>query len=288
MNNTWQEIAELFQNELNELYPSGEIKELFSLTVEHLSGRRSNQLHFLKNEQPPPQASAEIDNILAQLKTGKPIQHVLGYAHFYGHIFEVSEHTLIPRPETEELVHLIRQDHKNTKNKSCIDIGTGTGCIPISLAKCMPQHQYWAIDISKEALEVAKRNAQKNDVDIQFIQMDILEWDLVFASDLKFDIIVSNPPYITTIEKADMHQNVLAFEPHSALFVEDSAPLLFYDYIGDFAKEHLTSTGYLYFEINQYLADETAELLSKKGFNNVQLFNDINGAKRMIRANAPS
>ncbi|TDQ73847.1 release factor glutamine methyltransferase [Sphingobacterium yanglingense] len=288
MNNTWQEIAELFQKELKELYPSAEINELFSLTVEHLCGKRSNQLHLIKHEQPTPKASAETEHILAQLKTGRPIQHVLGYAHFYGHIFEVSEHTLIPRPETEELVHLIRQDSKSKQALNCIDIGTGTGCIPISLAKCMPQHQYWAIDISKEALEVAKRNAQKNEVDIQFIQMDILEWDLAFASDLKFDIIVSNPPYITTLEKADMHQNVLAFEPHSALFVEDSAPLLFYDYIGDFAKEHLTPEGHLYFEINQYLADETAELLSKKGFNNVQIFNDINGAKRMIRANAPS
>ncbi len=288
MNNTWQEIAEIFHNELSELYPSAEIKVLFSLSVEHLSGIRSNQFIFHKNERPTVAASAGIKNILAQLKTGRPIQHILGYAHFYGHIFEVSEHTLIPRPETEELVHLIRQDYQNKNNLSCIDIGTGTGCIPISLAKCMPQHNYWAVDISKEALEVAKRNAQKNEVDIQFIQMDILEWDLVFAAELKFDVIVSNPPYITTIEKEEMHQNVLAFEPHSALFVEDSAPLLFYDYIGDFAKEHLTSTGHLYFEINQYLAEETADLLSKKGFKNVQLFHDINGAKRMIRANAPS
>lgn len=288
MNKTWQEIAESFQQALNSIYPTDEIKQLFLLSLEHETGFKSSQFLAIKNEQATPASAAAIAHILAQLQTGRPIQHILGYAHFYGNIFEVSEHTLIPRPETEELVHLIRQDYKNKKNASCIDIGTGTGCIPISLAKYMPQHKYWALDISKEALEVAKRNALKNKVDIQFLQMDILEWDLVFAADLKFDIIVSNPPYITNAEKTDMHQNVLDFEPHTALFVEDSAPLLFYDYIADFAKSHLNPSGQLYFEINQFLAEETVDLLVKKGFKNVEIHHDINGAKRMIRAKVPS
>ncbi|ERJ58772.1 peptide chain release factor N(5)-glutamine methyltransferase [Sphingobacterium paucimobilis] len=284
MDNTWHSIGRSFQEVLQTLYPLAETEQLFLFAVEDITGSTPSQYHRIKNEEATAAQAAAMQDILAQLQTGRPIQHIVGYAHFYGHIFEVSEDTLIPRPETEELVHLIQQDHRGKQAMNCIDIGTGSGCIPISLALCMPQHNYWAVDISPGALTVAKRNAQKHGTAIQFIQADILEWDLVFQAGQTFDIIVSNPPYITNDEKKEMHQNVLAFEPHSALFVEDSAPLLFYDYIADFAKAHLSPDGYLYFEINQYLGAETVELLSKKGFQQVKLYKDINGADRMIRA----
>lgn len=284
MNNTWHDIAESFQEALSGLYPSSEVKQLYLLAVEHVAGNKRNEYYPIKNQKAKPEQIIAMQEILVELQIGRPIQHVLGYAHFYGNIFKVTEDTLIPRPETEELVHLVKKDYKDQQAINCIDIGTGTGCIPISLALHMPQHNYWAVDISTGALQVAKHNALKYEVDVQFLQLDILEWDLVFQTDQKFDVIISNPPYITTAEKNDMHQNVLAFEPHTALFVEDSAPLLFYDYIADFAKVHLASNGYLYFEINQYLGQETVELLSKKGFKYVELYKDINGADRIIRA----
>ncbi len=284
MDNTWHTIAQSFQKALKELYPDSEIEQLFILAVEHCT--KSKRVHYqhLKNEEPSSEQQIAMQEVLAQLQTGRPIQQILGYAFFYGSIFEVNQDTLIPRPETEELVHLIKQDFKSKQTINCIDIGTGTGCIPISLALHMPQHNYWALDISPAALQVAKRNAQKYQVEIQFLQFDILEWDLVFQTDQYFDIIVSNPPYITPAEKKDMHRNVLDFEPHTALFVEDSAPLLFYDYIAEFAKQHLTQGGVLYFEINQYLGQQTVELLSKKGFKTIELHKDINGADRMIKA----
>ncbi|MBL1407667.1 peptide chain release factor N(5)-glutamine methyltransferase [Sphingobacterium faecale] len=284
MNNTWHAISRSFQEVLQELYPASEVEQIYLLAVEDITATAPSQYHRIRNEIPSVEQTNRLQEILSQLQTGRPIQQILGYAHFYGHIFEVSEDTLIPRPETEELVHLIQQDHRDHYAMDFIDIGTGTGCIPISLAIRMPQHKYWALDISPNALNVAKRNAQKHSTNVQFIQADILEWDLVFQQEQTYDVIVSNPPYITQAEKKEMHQNVLAFEPHSALFVEDSAPLLFYDYIADFAKSHLRPNGRLYFEINQYLGAETVELLSKKGFRQIQLYKDINGADRIIRA----
>lgn len=285
MNKTWHDIAETFRMELASLYPPDESMQLFLLAVEHLSGRAGRQYSLFKNEIVSSSDAETLTGILQQLQTARPIQHILGYAHFYGSTFEVSEHTLVPRAETEELVHLIINDHKSTQTPlQCIDIGTGTGCIPISLARHMPHHQYTAVDISHGALQVARQNAAKHHVNIQFMEVDILEWDLVFPEELRFDIIVSNPPYITPKERQDMHPNVLNFEPHTALFVEESAPLLFYDYIADFAKAHLNKGGHLYVEINQYLAAETAGLFTKKGFKEVQVYKDIHGADRMIRA----
>lgn len=284
MNYTWNAIERIYNTELEILYPSAEIKQLFLLSVEDITKYSSTQIIALKNQEVSSSEFEKINIILAQLKTGKPIQHILGYAHFYRNKFKVSEHTLIPRPETEELVHLIIQDQKEKKHASIIDIGTGSGCIPISLAIHMPQHDYWAVDIEKDALNVAKHNAKCMNTTIQFMEIDILEWDLVFPSNLKFDIIVSNPPYIRESEKNQIHRNVLGFEPHSALFVEDSTPLLFYDHISDFAKLHLNTEGHLYFEINQYLSSETANLLKKKGFKDIQIIKDINGANRIIKS----
>lgn len=283
MGTTWKDIEVLFQQKLAPLYDADEIKALFLIVIEDIAGLNSGK-YFLEKSNPANFYTAQINLILQDLIKGKPLQHILGKADFFGLKFEVNENTLIPRPETEELVQLILQDHKHQSPLRVVDIGTGTGCIPITLQKHLKESDVWAIDISAQAIEVAKRNNIILQQNVQFILADILEWEFMFAEPQGFDIVVSNPPYITPIEKQDMHANVLHHEPHSALFVEESAPLIFYDYIADFALHHLKADGTLYFEINQYLGEETADLLRKKGFGSVEVFKDINAADRMIRA----
>ena len=223
------------------------------------------------------------NTILADLQHEKPIQYITGEAWFYGLQFEVNENTLIPRPETEELVEWIIESQKSkVQSQKCeiLDIGTGTGCIPISLKTNLPQANVSAIDVSEKALEVAKRNAVSNKVDISFIQADILE-----VEDLSqyFDIIVSNPPYVRNLEKQEIKKNVLDYEPHLALFVEDTDALLFYRKIAQLALKNLSPNGLLFFEINQYLGKETVELLDNLGFKNIELKKDIYGNDRMIK-----
>lgn len=284
MNCTWKDIELLYSADLERLYPLEEIKQLFLLVIEQITKSSSINYVMIKDNVTTDLEFQMAKKILDELKTGRPIQYILQSAHFYGNTFKVSPDTLIPRPETEELVHLVIKDYKGKLGCCMIDIGTGTGCIPISLAYHMPQHSYWAVDVSKEALNIAKQNASLVNNSIQFMEIDILEWSLVFPEGLKFDVIISNPPYITHAEKGEMHRNVLDFEPHLALFVENTTPLLFYDYISDFAKSHLKDEGVVFFEINQYLSSETADLLNKKGFENIQVIKDINGADRIIRA----
>jgi release factor glutamine methyltransferase len=283
MGTTWKDFEILFQQKLAPVYDADEIKTLFLMVIEDIAGVSSGK-YLIEKSNPADNYTAQIYSILQDLMNGKPLQHILGKADFYGLKFEVNESTLIPRPETEELVHLILQDHIKQAKLKVIDIGTGTGCIPITLQKHLNKSNVWAVDISAEAIEVAKRNNSRLHQNVQFILADILEWEFMFAETQGFDIIVSNPPYITPLEKQHMHANVLNNEPHSALFVEESAPLIFYDYIADFALYHLQPDGTLYFEINQYLSQETADLLHKKGFETVEIFKDINGADRMIRA----
>ncbi|MBP3943541.1 peptide chain release factor N(5)-glutamine methyltransferase [Sphingobacteriaceae bacterium WQ 2009] len=272
-----------FINELANLYDRQEAEELYSLLVENkLQIKRAayklRQDEFLTEEQ-----EQVFKQALAALKTGKPIQYILNEAHFYGLTFEVNPYVLIPRAETEELVHYILQQHTSPQALKLIDIGTGSGCIPITLKKHLPAAQVSSLDISKEALLTAQKNATNNDVAIHFINADILEWEYLF-SDQQFDIIVSNPPYITPKEKDDMHLNVLNFEPHLALFVEEVAPLLFYETIASFALAHLREQGDLYFEINRYYGAQTKDMLQKKGFQEVRLIQDMYGADRIIHA----
>lgn len=284
MTKTWTHIASEFQDDLATIYPKEEIHQLFLIVFEHITGDKSMVAYHAAQKDLVSSATAEkAQDILQQLKSQKPIQHILGEAYFYGHMLEVSEHTLIPRSETEELVHLILKENNTKSDLRIIDIGTGTGCIPIALAKRL-KGDYTAVELSSEAIQVAKRNAKKYQSNIKFIQADILEWELFFPSEEQYDIIVSNPPYITPKEKLEMHANVLHFEPHLALFVEEEAPLLFYDYIADFALVHLSTNGILYFEINQYLSQQTSDLLKKKGFQEVEIIQDINAADRIIRA----
>jgi release factor glutamine methyltransferase len=225
------------------------------------------------------------DAILEKLQLEIPIQYILGTTHFYGLEFNVNENVLIPRPETEELVEWIISSAVNMlkfTNLKILDIGTGSGCIAISLAKNISDAQVFAIDISEKALATAKENADLNEVAVAFIQRNILE-----TNDLEqqFDIIVSNPPYVRNLEKAEIKSNVLANEPHLALFVEDNDALIFYRKIAELATKNLFLEGKLFFEINQYLGKETVELLEKMHFKNIELRKDIYGNDRMISCN---
>jgi release factor glutamine methyltransferase len=281
---TLSAIDKKYQTSLALLYAVGEIQQLFLIALENVSGLSRSQYLSRRGQVVDDIVVTKMENILAGLERGEPIQHILGEAHFYGLNLVVSPDTLIPRPETEELVHLILQNHRGQQGLKIIDIGTGSGCIAVALAKGLSNSEVWAMDVSSSALSVARENARLYRQQINFVQGDILEWDMVFGAEQQFDVIVSNPPYITPKEKEMMHPNVLQYEPHLALFVEEEAPLLFYDYIADFALSHLLDTGSLYFEINQYLGLETADMLRKKGFVDVRLLKDINAVDRMIVA----
>jgi release factor glutamine methyltransferase len=229
-----------------------------------------------------------LKSILKSLEREEPIQYILGNTEFYGLSFFVNKNTLIPRSETEELVAWVQTEIAalRTKNQnkflSILDIGTGTGCIPISLAKNIDSVKISAIDISSEALLVAKENALLNKVAINFIELDILNAEKLPQ---KYDIIVSNPPYVRELEKVEIKNNVLENEPHLALFVANDNPLIFYSKIADLAKKQLLKNGLLFFEINQYLGRETLQMLQEKGFKNSELRKDLFGNYRMIKCN---
>lgn len=216
------------------------------------------------------------------LLKNKPLQYIIGETEFCNLKFKVNENVLIPRPETSELVHLITNRQQTTDNSqlTILDIGTGSGCIAISLAKQLPQSQVYALDISEKALCVAKDNAYINNVDITFIHDDILS--LRNKIETKFDIIVSNPPYVRDLEKAEMRDNVLNWEPHNALFVSDDDPLIFYRNILEFAKTHLKENGEVWFEINEYLGKEMKDLCREMGFSNVNIYKDFREKERFL------
>ena len=219
-------------------------------------------------------------NIIDQLQLQKPIQYILGETEFYGLRFKVNSSVLIPRPETEELVDWILKNNSNkSKQLRILDIGTGSGCIPITLARNLNNSEVSAVDISRDALKVAEVNAEINKVKVNFIEMDILKTTKLSE---RYDIIVSNPPYVRELEKQKMHKNVLEFEPHIALFVEDEDPLLFYLKITQLASKSLSEGGQLYFEINQYLGERMVQLLSDYKFRDIEIRKDIFGNDRMI------
>jgi len=226
------------------------------------------------------------ESAIQKLKEEQPIQYILGETEFYGLPFKVTENTLIPRPETEELVDWILKDQALVDNDDLriLDIGTGSGCIPISLAKNLSKVKVTTVDVSEEAVKVAKVNAKQNKVDVDFVNDSILNPKIVNDSKYIFDVIVSNPPYVRNLEKQEIKKNVLAHEPHLALFVEDDDALIFYRKIAEFALMHLRREGVLYFEINQYLGEETVELIKKIGFETVELRKDMSGNDRMIKA----
>ena len=276
-----QSTINYIKKELNTIYSSRETESISYILLEHVLDYSRMQIQFSKTETLEQNTLEQVKNFVEELKTNKPIQYVLGEADFYELKFKVNEHTLIPRPETEELVHAIINENKST-NLTILDIGTGSGCIPICLAKNLNQAKISTADISEKAIETAKENAKLNDVEISFYNRDILKW-MDFNWE-KYDIIVSNPPYVTEAEKEKMEKNVLKYEPHTALFVSDHDPLIFYRTISELAISHLKKGGKLYFEINESLGNEMKELLKEKGFTNILLHKDINGKNRMMSA----
>lgn len=216
------------------------------------------------------------------LLKNKPIQYIIGETEFCDLKFKVNENVLIPRPETSELVRLIANSHQPSTISNILDIGTGSGCIAISLAKMIPQSNVYALDISEKALDVAKENAINNNVNITFIQDDILTKTQTLTQ-TKFDIIVSNPPYVRELEKIDMHNNILQWEPHNALFVSDEDPLIFYRSILEFSKKHLKENGEIWFEINEYLGKEMKALCEEVGLSNIEIYKDFRDKERFLR-----
>ena len=216
----------------------------------------------------------------------EPLQYILEKAWFYDLELKVNPHVLIPRPETEELVTWIIESQV-IPNAEILDIGTGSGCIPLTLAKHLPKANVSALDVDLKALEIAKENAQQLNLAVEFKVIDILN-EKQWATLSKFDCIVSNPPYIPTVEKSKMHANVLNFEPHLALFVEDNNALIFYEKIADFALSHLKNKGFLFFECNEFNAKDCADMLHKKGFQSIEIKQDLQGKDRMIRCTLTS
>ena len=291
-------IVKQYRNYFNEtlktIYPITEIDSFFFLLLEEYLGFRRVDIVLKSDFKITQETLNLLQSATKQLEQEVPLQYIIGKTEFYGLPFVVNKHVLIPRPETEELVAWVVSESSRfktfntsikqtteTKQLKILDIGTGSGCIPISLKKQLPFAKISAIDISKEALTVAKKNAVLNNVDIHFILQDILK---TVALDQHYDIIISNPPYVRELEKKELKNNVLKNEPHVALFVENDNPLIFYAKIAELAKKYLNKNGLLFFEINQYLGTETIDLVNKKGLKNIQLKKDMFGNDRIIVA----
>jgi protein-(glutamine-N5) methyltransferase, release factor-specific len=276
-------ITTHIQETLSTLYPPEEIRYIVRLILSHVCGLSYNQQILCKDKQISEKEKAEILAIVNRLKKMEPLQYILCETEFYSLPIKVNPSVLIPRPETEELVDIIIKYSKPLRKLKILDIGTGSGCIPIALAKHIPDATVTAIDISDAALLTAKENASLNNVDIHFIQADILNTSR--SSEIipgNFDIIVSNPPYVTEKEKDAMCENVIAYEPHRALFVSDEDPILFYKAIADFSLLKLATGGMIYLEINANYDIIISEMLYEKGFANIKISSDLSGKNRFI------
>ncbi len=270
------------KKELNNLYDKPEIQSFINIIFQHLLNFSKIDILLKTDTKLTNSTIIKIIKIIEQLKKYKPIQYILGETEFYELKFIVTPKVLIPRPETEELVKWIIDDANTKQNINILDIGTGSGCIAVALVRNLDNSKVFAIEKNKDALNIARQNAKLNNVNINFFNDDILNCKKTNFNNT-FDIIVSNPPYVRELEKQFMNKNVLNYEPHSALFVYDNNALIFYDAIADFAIKHLKKTGKLYFEINEYLPNQLADLLRKKGFKNIVVKKDINDKNRMIR-----
>jgi release factor glutamine methyltransferase len=321
---TLKELQHHFHEQLNTIYGKNEISSLFKLVMEHYLNLKSIDLALHPKHKVSNTALDHIIEAINRLKLEEPIQYIIGETEFFGMLFKVNPFTLIPRPETEELVqwiiedlsipkaignksqapnpkHLIpttnnQQPTTNNQHLTILYIGTGSGCIAVSLAKHLPNAKVYAMDISQEALKIAEDNAKLNEVAVNFIEADILDsCHAELPPDVragvsefhKFDIIVSNPPYVRELEKSQIKNNVLKHEPHLALFVKNEDPLLFYKAICEFAVHNLKPKGNLYFEINQYLGGEMKQLLNSYNFESVEIRKDMFGNVRMLKSIKP-
>jgi release factor glutamine methyltransferase len=265
--------------ELAGLYPTTEIEGFTRIIFEAVCGWDFTEQVVKKHENISATHFGEIEAIIIRLKQFEPIQYILGETEFYGLRLKVNPSVLIPRPETEELVQWIIQGNL-PENSRILDIGTGSGCIALALKSHLKNIQVSGMDISEKALEVARQNALKNKLEVDFFRADVLSWE-DFKWDF-YDVFVSNPPYIRESEKLQMHPNVLEYEPGNALFVTDSDPLLFYRSIVAFAKKYLARKGLLFFEINENMSVEINKLLVEHGFGDIEVRKDINGKSRIV------
>lgn len=278
---TLTDILNQYRTKLSGYYPDEEIRQLFLLSSEHLLNYSKIDT-FLKTGEPiSAETEANFANILKRLLQWEPIQYITGTADFYGLKFYVDRHVLIPRQETEELVQWIIKSEQR-QSADILDIGTGSGCIAVSLACSMPDASVWACDISAESLEVAATNATSNKAGIRFFPCDVLDNQACLPR--TFGVIVSNPPYVRESEKVQMLQNVTVYEPPLALYVSDSEPLVFYKRIALLSRKYLKDGGSLYFEINEHFPDEVVKLLKVTGFYAIEVKKDINGKARMVKA----
>lgn len=277
-----KELKTHFTSELSSLYASEEVLSFFNILSEHFLNYTRLDIALKAAEIISEENQKLFQEAMIRLKQFEPIQYIIGVTEFYGLPFKVTPATLIPRPETEELVQWIVDEYEAVGANEAVrflDIGTGSGCIAIALAKSLTQVDVSALDFSEQALEVAQRNAQANQAPVTFFELDILK---ATALPRAYDLIVSNPPYVRDLEKKMMQPNVLSFEPESALFVSDADPLLFYRKIAELAKRYLTLNGRLFFEINEYLSKELVELLESVGFSEITVKKDIFGKERML------
>jgi release factor glutamine methyltransferase len=263
---------------MNSLYSNEEVEEIFfRLTDHHLQKSRAETV-LSYNQTLNKAAMSHLDESTSRLCKGVPLQHLIGEIDFAGCMLNVCEGVLIPRPETESLVHWMAKEHP--RGGKALDICTGSGCIALGFAHCT-QAQITGWDFSKSALACASSNAKRNQIPMNIEQIDV--FNIPEVSDT-WDVIVSNPPYVLEKEKATMHTNVIDFEPHAALFVDDNNPIVFYDVISDFALTHLNPGGSLYFELNPLTADKVEQLLKTKGFTDIVIEKDLRGLKRMMRS----
>jgi release factor glutamine methyltransferase len=280
-----QKAYQFYLEKLQTIYNLDEAKAIANNVFEEVMLVKSHQIKIL-NIDLSEEEEANLMDILERLLTHEPIQYILGNAWFYGNKFSVTPDVLIPRSETEELVELvigrIKENFKNENpNFQLIDIGTGSGCIAISLKLALPHWQVFGLDKSNNALTIAKQNAKSLNADVQFIEDDILNIQQRETTQF-FDVIISNPPYILEQEQLTMSKNVLSFEPLEALFVANNSPLIFYEAIANYAMQYLKKDGFLFFEINQVFGAEMLKMLADKGFLEIALLKDINQNDRMI------
>jgi len=278
-----KEIKSKFNDDLHGIYPGLEIDSFFKLLSEAYLNLSPVEIVLQADMEIEPAIQEKFSAALKRLKAYEPIQYIIGRTEFFGLPLKVNPDTLIPRPETEELVKLTLQEvaEANTAEKlRILDIGTGAGCIAVALAKNLPDAEISAMDVSEEALKVAEENAKINKVDVHYFQGDILTMESLPE---KYHFIVSNPPYVRLSEKRMMDSNVVDFEPELAIFVTDEDPLLFYRKIAQLAKRQLTENGKLIFEINEYLGEDLLALIIDEGFENIHLIKDIYGKNRMLK-----
>lgn len=279
---TIQQTAQFIRESIQEAYPEPEAGAIAQRVLEHVLQKSRMQLSLAKQEAVSEEQEEKIKQAIERLQKQEPVQYVLGVAHFYGLDLQVDERVLIPRPETEELVDLVVREHQGRSGLQVLDICTGSGCIPLALAANLQVYKVYGLELSEGALQVARANARQHRLAVAWLQQDVFDPILGIASH-SLDIITSNPPYVKEEEKALMRENVLAYEPHLALFVSDEDPLRYYRRIAAVAVELLKKGGRLYFEINEQYGEEVQELLLQAGFAQAEVVQDLFGKNRIVK-----